>query len=116
MSPRIKNALFLATILGVLVFVSACKHSGREYVGSWENPKNTHNQFDITLDGEHFLVKETQGAWPYRQETLPATLTDGILEIKGEIGVLRLTYVKATDTLLVPSPMDDSNVEFRRRK
>src|SRR5437667_6963743 len=98
-----KNMRAQCITIGIFMalLLSGCAKPGAEYLGKWVNKKSPKDQFEITRNGDNFLVRKTrQGIFGKEQTTtIPATLKDGILQSQAGPLTATLTYVKATDTL-----------------
>ena len=105
--------------LVVAVMLAACGHSGSEYLGKWQHTKNTVRTLEIVRNGENFLVSETapgfMSSGKLETSTRPATLKDGILHVETGLGKAPITYVEATDRIMVPGLMG-GNIEYVRVK
>ena|SRR5882672_8394416 len=113
-----RNSKWMLPILvAVAALLLSCSKSGGEYIGKWRNIENSHDQFEITRNGDNFLVRKTaQGFFGKEQTTtIPATLKDGILQAQGGMFNASLTYVKATDRLTTAGLLG-GNVEYERLK
>jgi hypothetical protein len=113
---RNSKAVYLLFMLH-LAFLLSCGKPGAEYIGKWQNVKNAHDQFEITRNGDNFLVRRTtQGFFGKDQTTtVPGVLKDGILQLQGGLFTAPLTYVKDTDRLTNAALMG-GNVEYERIK
>lgn len=104
------GARFLALALGALIFVVACGGSpGSEFLGKWEDIKNPSDRVEIIRNGDHFLV-----VIDGKDKKIGAVLRDGALEIAGMMGVIRATYIKSSDTIIVPGFANTQ--EYKRMK
>jgi hypothetical protein len=113
-----RNSKWTYPILMVLVaLLLSCGKPGGEYIGKWRNIKNSHDQFEITRNGDNFLVRRTtQGFFGKEQTTTtPATLKNGILQSQAGPFTATMTYVKETDRLTTAA-MLGGNVEYERAK
>jgi len=114
MKKWIKGIAFL-TLAAAL---SACGQQGKEYVGSWQAKERANRAVTIERNGENFVVKVTEPSFVKRGQTdtqaIPAVYKDGMLEISSGFGTSKISYVKDTDTLLMPTM--GGSMEFRRVK
>ena len=94
--------LLLAASMG-----TGCGGGGSEFLGKWENVKNPQNTMEIVRNGDQFLIIEGD-------QKAGAALKDGALEVSGMMGVIRVTYIKSSDTLTAPGLMGTK--EYRRKK
>jgi len=92
-----------------------CRHphwvriQGSEYLGKWVNTKNPNDTFQVTRNGDEYLI--------IGQEQKPgvgAIYKDGALEVKGALLSAELTYVKRTDTILAPGFF--GQIEYKRQE
>lgn len=97
---------FSFTLLSAAL-LSGCRSTGSEFTGKWVNTKNPSDCFQISRNGDEYLIVGQGGK-------LGAVYKDGTLEIKGGILSADLTYVEKTDTLLGPGFFGE--VEYRRQK
>lgn len=100
-----RKCVFVLALLAVLAV--GCSRAGSEFVGKWVNTKNLNDVMEITRNGDQFLV--TVG-----RQKIGATYKDGMLEITGMMGSVKLTHVKDTDTILTPGFFGQS--EYKRVK
>lgn len=108
--------------IGCLVIaaaVAACgQKGGSEYVGSWQSKQYTNITTSIERNGDNFVVKVTEpimyGKGEVSTSSLPAVYKDGMLEMAGAFGPAKVSYVKSTDTLLMPTTA--GTMEYRRVK
>jgi hypothetical protein len=105
-----KKLIMLAFVLALV----ACGNSvGSSYIGKWVSVNNANDTFEITRNGDNFLVKETSLIPIINQPRslqFSAVLKDGLLQIQGDLGSMTVAYIKATDTLTLPGE------DFRRVK
>lgn len=98
--------------------LSACGLQGKEYVGSWQAKEHANRSAAIERNGDNFVIKVTEPSIVKRgqadTETLPAVYKDGMLEISTGFGTSKISYVKDTDTLLMPTM--GGSMEYRRVK
>jgi hypothetical protein len=98
--------------------LSACGQQGKEYVGSWQAKEHANRSAAIERNGDNFVIKVTNPSFVQRDKTetnvLAATYKDGMLEFSTGFGTSKVSYVKATDTLLVPTM--GGSMEYRRVK
>ena len=106
-----QNLIFRFTSICLLsaVTLTGCASRGSEYLGKWVNTKNPSDTFQVTRNGnEYLLVGQDQKA------PVGAVYKDGTLEVKGALLSADLTYVKRTDTILTPGFF--GQVEYKRQK
>lgn len=93
-------------LLGTVI-LAGCASKGSEFIGTWVNVKNANDTFQVTRNGDEFLIA-SQG------NKVGAIYKDGALEVKGTLLSADLTYVKKTDTIITPGFI--GQVEYQRRK
>ena len=91
------------------VALTGCTSRGSEILGSWVNTKNPNDTFQVTRNGDEYLIVS-----PDQKPGVGAIYKDGALEIKGALLSTELTYVKRTDTLVGPGFF--GQVEYKRKK
>lgn len=91
----ISRRCIVALLLACLFILSSCQQSGSEFLGKWINVKN-HNRMEITRNGDQFLI--SSGG-----EKVGATYKDGSLEFVHAFGTARITYIKDSDRLSIPT-------------
>lgn len=113
-----KNWMKGFAFVALAAVLSACGKQGNEYVGNWQATKYKNRTVAIERNGDNFVIKITEPSMFKRgevdTETRPAVYKDGMLEISTGFGTAKVSHVKDTDTLLMPT-MGDS-MEFRRVK
>jgi hypothetical protein len=82
---------------------------GSEYLGKWVNTQNPNDTFQVTRNGDEYLIVSQN-----QKPGVGATYKDGALEVKGALLSTNLTYVKRTDTILTPGFF--GQVEYKRQK
>ena len=104
--------------VAVAVTLAACGQQGGEYVGNWQAKEYKNRTAAIERNGDNFVIKVTEPSAFRRNhldtQVLPAVFKDGMLEISGFFGSSRVSYVKDTDTLLMPT--GGGSMEYRRVK
>lgn len=102
----------------VTSILAACGQQGTEYIGKWEAKDLKNRSAVIERNGESFVVKITEPSMYARNQLetqpIPAVYRDGMLEISGGFGTSKISYVKDTDTLLMPTV--GGSMEYRRVK
>jgi hypothetical protein len=105
-------------IVATATVLAACGQKGSEFVGKWQSKDFAGRQAVIEKNGDNFLLKNIQPSAFTRGQvettTIPATYKDGVLEAAGGFGTAKIGYVKATDTLLMPTM--GGSIEYRRVK
>lgn len=86
--PRVVLLIALATFIG-------CSHPGSEFVGHWVSKTQADSPIEISRNGDQFLFIEGK-------HKLGAVYANGSLELSVGPAIVRLTYVKSSDTLLTP--------------
>jgi hypothetical protein len=101
--------------LALAAALSACGQPGKEYVGTWQAKEHADRSAEIARNGDNFVIKVTSPSFgKTKTNVLPATYKDGMLEFATGFGTSKVSYVKATDTLLVPTM--GGSMEYRRAK
>jgi hypothetical protein len=104
--------------LALAAALSACGRPGKEYVGTWQAKEHTNRSAEIGRNGDNFVIKVTSPSFVQSGKTetnvVAATYKDGMLEFSNGFGTSKVSYVKATDTLLVPTM--GGSMEYRRVK
>lgn len=105
------------TIVGIIL--SACGQKGAEFIGTWQCVKYPSRSAQIERNGDNFLVKDIAPSVfkssVIESHVLPASYKDGVLQVSGGFGTANVGYVKATDTLLMPTA-GGSSLEYHRVK
>ena len=65
-------------LLGVLI-IAGCASHGSEFLGKWDNAKNTKDTMEIVRNGEQFLIVD-------QTQKVGAVYKDGALEVQGLFG------------------------------
>lgn len=114
MKKWMKGIAFLA----LTAALSACGSQGKEYIGNWQSKEYANRTVAIERNGDSFVIKTTAPILyaPDKTKTtvLPAVYKDGLLEASNGLGTARISYVKNTDTLLMPTM--GGSLEYRRVK
>ena len=101
---RIISICLLSTVA-----LTGCGSRGSEFLGKWVNPKNPNDTFQVTRNGDEYLIVSQD-----QKPGVGAIYKDGNLEVKGALLSVNLTYVKRTDTILTPGFF--GQVEYKRQK
>ena len=91
------------------VTLTGCASRGSEFLGRWINTKNPNDTFQVVRNGDGYLIVTENP-----QAEVGAIYKDGTLEGKGLLLSVNLTYVKRTDTILIPGLFGQS--EYKRQK
>lgn len=91
------------------VALTGCASGGSEYLGKWVNTKNPNDTFQVTRNGDGYLIVS-----PDNNAGVGAVYKDGTLEVKGVLLSTDLTYVKRTDTIVAPGFFGQA--EYKRQK
>lgn len=91
------------------VALTGCASGGSEYLGKWVNTKNPNDTFQVTRNGDEYLIIS-----PDNKAGVGAVYKDGTLEVKGVLLSTDLTYVKRTDTIVAPGFFGQA--EYKRQK
>lgn len=91
------------------VALTGCASGGSEYLGKWVNTKNPNDTFQVTRNGDEYLIVS-----PDNKAGVGAVYKDGTLEVKGMLLSADLTYVKRTDTIVAPGFFGQT--EYKRQK
>jgi hypothetical protein len=89
--------------------LTGCRSRGSEFLGSWVNVNNQDDTFQVTRNGDEFLIVCRD-----QKPGVGAIYRDGTLEIEGALLSANLTYVKLTDTIVGPGFF--GQVEYKRQK
>lgn len=104
----------------LVVLLAGCNESGGgdSFIGTWQNTKNTKFTLAIERAGETFLVSETapsiRGRGLMDTTKLTADYRDGQLQMHTAFGTSALSYIKPSDTLLMPTM--SGSAEYKRIK
>ena len=98
---------WIPALLLLAVIAAGCSRPGSEFVGKWVNTREARDTMEITRNGDQFLITG-------RGNKVGATYKDGSLEVSGIVGSVRITYVKASDTLIGPGLFGQT--EYKRVK
>jgi len=113
-----KNWMKGFACVAVAAVLSACGQKGSEYVGNWQAKEHKNRTAAIEKNGDNYLIKVTEPSMFERNKldtvVLPAVYKDGLLEVSGVFGTSKVSYVKDTDTLLMPT--NAGSMEYRRVK
>jgi len=91
------------------VALTGCASRGSEFLGSWVNTKNPNDTFQVTRNGDEYLIVS-----PDQKAGVGAIYKDGTLEVKGALLSEDLTYVKRTDTIVGPG--FSGEIEYKRQR
>ena len=115
---KMSNTTSRLACIAVALILSACGQKGTEFVGTWQCVKYANRSAQIERNGDNFLVKDiTPSMFTHdKMETnvLPAVYKDGVLVVLGGFGTANVGYVKASDTLLMPTI--GGSLEYHRVK
>ena len=104
--------------VSIAAALSACGQKGSEYVGTWQAKEHANRTTAIERNGDNFVIKITEPSIFKRgqldTDVVPAVYKDGMLEVTGGFGTSKVSYVKDTDTLLMPTM--GGSMEYRRVK
>jgi hypothetical protein len=100
---------FVYICLFSAVTLTGCASRGSEFLGKWINTKNPNDTFQVTRNGDEFLIVGQE-----QKTGVGALYKDGALEVKGAFLSVNLTYVKRTDTILGPGFF--GQIEYKRQK
>lgn len=100
---------FISICLLSTVALTGCASRGSEFLGKWVNTKDLNDKFQVTRNGDEYLI-----IGPDQKPPVGAVYKDGTLEVKGALLSANLTYVKRTDTILAPGFF--GQVEYKRQK
>jgi hypothetical protein len=102
-------------VLIVAIVLSACGSKGNEYLGKWQEAGKS-SLIVIEPNGDGFLVHGENSAKPGIAEGPPqaGVLKDGAIVIQGQISAPTITYVKATDSLILSTFI--GSAQLRRAK
>src|ERR1035437_1656774 len=91
------------------VTLTGCASRGSEFLGKWVNTQNPNDTFQVTRNGDEYLIVSQD-----QKSGAGAIYKDGTLEVKGALLSTDLTYVKRTDNCLAPGCF--GQVEYKRKK
>jgi len=89
--------------------LTGCASGGSEFLGKWINTQNPNDTFQVTRNGNEYLIVS-----PDQKPGVGAIYKDGTLEVRGVLLSTELTYVKRTDTIVGPGFF--GQVEYKRQK
>src|ERR1035438_4448619 len=94
-----RNLLFRFVYICLLstIALTGCASRGSEFLGKWVNTNNPNDTFQVTRNGDEYLIAGRDQKTP-----VGAEYKNGALEVKGLLLSANLTYVKRTDTILTP--------------
>jgi hypothetical protein len=95
-------------LLSAVAF-TGCALRGSEFLGSWVNSNNPKDTFQVTRNGDEYLIVSRD-----QKAGVGAIYKDGTLEVKGALLSANLTYVKRTDTIVGPGFF--GQIEYVRQK
>lgn len=108
----------LASVLLMILLAGCNEGGGDSFVGNWQNTKNTKFTLAIERAGDAFLVSETapsiRGRGLMDTTKLAANCREGQLRMQTAFGTSSISYLKASDTLLMPTM--GGSVEYKRIK
>jgi hypothetical protein len=99
----------LSFCLLIAVTLTGCASSGSEFLGKWVNTKNPSDTFQVTRNGDEYLIVSQD-----QKAGVGAVYKDGTLEVKGVLLSANLTYVKQSDTIVGPGFF--GQIEYKRQK
>ena len=91
------------------VTLTGCASGGSEFLGKWVNTKNPNDTFQVTRNGDEYLIVSQD-----QKAGVGAIYKDGTLEVKGALLSTNLTYVKRTDTIVGPG--FSGEIEYKRQR
>jgi len=100
---------FISICLLSAAVLTGCASGGSEFLGKWVNTKNPNDTFQVTRNGDEYLI-----VGPDQKPGVGAIYKDGALEVKGALLSPELTHVKGTDTISTPGFF--GQVEYKRLK
>ena len=96
--------MFIRSLLFLTVLTAACSRHGSEFVGKWINTTNPCDKFEITRNGQQFLLGK-----------VPATYKDdGTLQAPYALGTITVAYIKSSDTLALVATGPSGQQEYKR--
>jgi hypothetical protein len=104
---KISMVCFISVLLLGIALLIGCASQGSEYLGHWVNTQNPNDSFEITRNGDEYLIVS-------KGNKVGATYEKGMLEVRGLLGATDLTYVRKTGTISAPGFLGE--VEYRREK
>lgn len=113
-----KNWMTGIALISLTAALSACGSQGKEYVGTWQAKEYANRTSVIERNGDNFVLKLTEpvmyGHGKTSTTSIPAVYKDGMLEMSNGFGIMKMSYIKSTDTLLMPTM--GGSMEYRRVK
>lgn len=100
---------FISIYLLSAVALTGCASKGSEFLGSWGNTKDPNDTFQVTRNGDEYLI-----VFQNQQPGVGATYKDGALEVKVSLFSANLTYVKRTNTIVAPGFF--GQLEYKRKR
>jgi hypothetical protein len=108
-SMKTLNLRFISICLLGALALTGCASKGSEFLCKWANTKNPHDTFQVTRNGDEYLIVGVD-----HRPGVGAVYKDGALELKGALLSADITYVERTDTILTPGFFGQA--EFKRQK
>jgi hypothetical protein len=101
----------IATLI-IAVVLGACSSKGNEYVGKWHEAGKSHLVV-IEHNGEGFLVHGENSEKPGIPDgpPQPGIFKDGAIVMQGQMGTPTITYVKASDSLILSTFMGSAQLQ-----
>lgn len=90
-----------------LILAIACASHGSQFLGKWVNTKNANETMEIVRNGDGYLIQN-------ETDKIGAVYKDEMLQVPGAFGGSSLTFVKASDSIVLITPM--GKAEFKRLK
>jgi hypothetical protein len=87
MKPLIFRIISICLLSAVTL--TGCASRGSEFLGKWVNTKNPNDTFQVTRNGDGYLIVSQN-----QKLGVGATYKDGTLQVKGPLLSVDLTYVK----------------------
>lgn len=78
-------------VLALAIALAACSKPGAQFEGKWQNVKKPQEVFEISRNGENFIME-------LNNKKIPATLNGETLTVKNVFS-FDFAHIKATDTL-----------------
>jgi hypothetical protein len=106
-------------VIAMLLLCIGCSNPGSEYIGRWQNIKDSNDTIEIVRNNESFLIigKAEVSLFSREEQEVktPAVLEQGMLKMDVGMAGATLSYVSKTDRI-VASAVFAGSAEYQRIK